>query len=352
MLQDAINFEWFLFQNELKANDSTKEIGVLVHENEIGRQQYTKDGYKGERNGSEWAEIEEKSFSTHSKLINEEGNSEDQNGDTEKSEMYGHDGIHEKEDSTSAHGIRRQVSIINNTGAENGSNVNGNTDKNSKTRDVGDVSQSDDSAVVKEDEHQVAGSNSSIGHKDGINGNSCRNEGNTSEITPQRASEGNNNEEAGVMPRGSGAGNREDAGLDNSNGIPSGDGADEDEDKGSGDDDGEETENGEGGTDNSKGQEGQGHGKEDDDDNSLKQDSISSEDDDPEDNKDLHGMDGNNASKSEEDSSGIPEDTDGQRIEDTQKPNHKENGGVKNGINKHSEPSTNGKSQDKVSLGS
>lgn len=346
----TINFELFLFQNELNANYSTKEIGVPMHENEIGRQQYTKDGYKGERNGSEWAEIEEKSFSTHSNLINEERNPEDQNGSTGKLETYGHDGIHGKEDSTSAHGIRREVSIINNTGAENGSNTNGNTDKDSKTEDFGDVSQREDSTVVKEDKHQVTGSNSSTGHEDGINGNSCRNECDTSEITPQRASEGNNNNKAGVMPRGSGAGNREDAGLDNSDGIPSGDGADEDEDKGSGDDDGEGTENGKEGTDNNKAQEGQGHRKEDDDDNSLRQDSISSEDDDSEHKEDLHGMDGNDASKSEEDSGGIPEDTDSQRIEDTQKPNHKENSGVENGINKDSEPSTNGKSQDKVSL--
>lgn len=346
----TINFELFLFQNELNANDSTKEIGILMHENEIGRQQYAKDGYKGERNGSEWAEIEEKSFFTHSKLINEERNPDDQNGGTGKSRTYGHDGLHGKEDSTSAHGIRRQVSIINNTGAENGSNTNGNTDKNLITGDVGDMSQSEDSTVVKEDEYQVARSNGSTVHEDGINEHSPRNEGHTSEITPQRASEGNNNEEAGVMPRGSGAGDRENAGLDNSDGIPSGDGADEDEDKGSGDDDGEETENGKEGTDNRKGQEGQGHGKEDDDDNSLRQDSISSEDDDPEDKEEPHDMDGNNASKSEEDSGGIPEDTDSQRIEDTQKPKHKENSGVEHGINKDSEPNTNGKSQDKVSL--
>lgn len=316
-----------------------------MHENEIGRSQYIEDGYKGERNGSEGAEAERKSFYTHSTLGNEEGNPEDQNGGT-----YGHDGIHGREESTTANGIRGQVSIINNTGAANGSNINGNTDKNSTNEDVGDASQSEDAIVVKVDEHQVAGSNNSSGHKDEISGNSCRNEGNTGETTSQREDERNGNEEAGVTPRGSGAGNREDAGLGKSDGSPSGDGVDEDEDEGSGGDEGEETGNGKEGTNNSKGQEGQGHGKGDDDDNSLGQNSISNEDNDPEDKEDPHDTDGDNVSKSEEDSDHIPEDTDSQRIKDIQKPNHRENNGVENGIIKESEPSTNGKSQDKVSL--
>lgn len=339
-----------LFQDELNVNDTTRENGVLVHENEIGRQQYTKDDYKGVRQGSELAEVEGKSFTTHFVLVDEEGNPETQNRGTGQSETYGNDEIHEKENSTTANGIRGQASIINHTGAANESNIHGATDRNSKTEDVGDSCQSENATVVKEDEHQLAGSNNGAGHEDGINGNACGNEGDTSEIIPQREGGRNGNEEAGVTPRGSGAGNRGDVGLENSGGSPSGDGADEDEDEGSGGGEGEETGNGKETTDNNKGQEGEDHGKEDDEDNSLGQNSISSEDDDGEDKEDPRDMDGDNASKSQEDSDTIPEDTDGQRMEDTQRPYRRENTSVENKITKELEPPTNGKSQDKVSV--
>ena len=336
-----------LLQDELNVNDTNKE-GSVPHENERGRQQYAEDGYKGEKNGSEWAEVGGKSSSTHSMLVNEEGNIEDQNGVTGKPETYGYDGIHGKEGSTTANGIGGQVSILDNAGIVNGTNVNRKTDKNSNNGDVGDASQSEDATVVQEDGHQIDGSNNSTAHEDEINRNSCGNEGNTSEITPQREGERNGNQE-GVTPGGSGAGNGEDAGLDNSEGSPSGNGAEEDEDKGSGDDEGEETGNGKEDTGNSKGQEGQPHGKEDND-NSLGQNSISSEDDDPEDKEDPHGIDGDNTSKSEEDSDGIPKNKDSQIIEDMQIPNHRENKAVEKKITDESEPSAIGKSQDKVSL--
>lgn len=337
----TIYFELFLFQDELYANDTTKESGAPMHENEMGRQQYTKDGYQVAEDGSEWAGVGGKSFSTYSMSVNGEGHPEDQNGGTENPETYGHDGIH---------GIRGQESTIDMTGAANGSHVNGNTDENSKNGDVGDASQRENATVVDEDEHQASGSSKSTGQEDDINGNSCTNEGDTSSITPQKGGERNGHEEAGVTPGGSRAGNREDAGLDNSDGSPSGDGTDEGEDKGSGDNEGEETGNGKDGTDNSQGQGGQGPGKEEDNDNSLGKNSISSEDDDPEDKEDPHDVDGDNASESEEDSDSILEKDDSQRIEDIHKTNHRENNGVDNGITKESETSTNGKSQDKVSL--
>lgn len=283
-------------------------------------------------------------------LVNEEGNTEDQNRVTGKPETYGYDGIHGKEGSTTANGIRGQVSILDNAGIVNGTNVNRKTDKNSKNGDVGDASQSEDATVVQEDGHQIDGSNNSTGHEDEINRNSCGNEGNTSEITPQREGGERNGNQEGVTPGGSGAGNGEDAGLDNSEGSPSGNGAEEDEDKGSGDDEGEETGNGKEDTgNNSKGQEGQPHGKEDND-NSLGQNSISSEDDDPEDKEDPHDINGDNTSKSEEDSDGIPKNKDSQIIEDMQTPNHRENKAVEKKITDESEPSAIGKSQDKVSL--
>lgn len=351
LLQDDIhNLFQFFFQDELNANDTTKESGVPMHESEMGRQQYTKDGYKVERNCSEWADVGGRSFSTHPMLVSEKKHPKDQNGGTGRPETYSHDGIHGKEESTTANGLRGQVSIIDNTGVANGSDINGNTDENSKNGTVGDASQSENATVFKKDEHQVAGSSNSIGHEDETNEDSCRNEGATCEVTPPKESERNGHEEAGETPGGSGAGNREDAGLDNSDGSPSGDGEDEDEDKGSGDNEGEETGNGKEDTDNSKSQEGQGHGKEDDNDNSLSQNSVSSEDNDPDDEEDVRHIDGDNASKSEEDSDGIPDGNDNKRIEDTQKSNHRENNDVENGITKESEPNTNRKSQDKVSL--
>lgn len=337
----TIYFELFLFQDELYANDTTKESGVPMHENETGRQQYTKDGYKVEGNGPEWAGVGGESSATHSMSVNEEGNPGDQNGGTEKPETYGHDGIH---------GIRGQVSTVDMTGTANGSNINGNADENFKNGDVGDASQSENATVVDEDEHQVSGSSNSTGREDDINENSCTNEDDTSAVTPQKEGERNGHERAGVTPGGSGAGNREDAGLDNADGSPSGDGTDEGEDKGSGDNEGEETGNGKDGTDNSQGQEGQGHGKEGGNDNSSGKNSMSSEDDDPEDKEDPHDTDGDNASESEEKSDRILEENDSPRMEDIQNTNHRENHGVDNGITQESEPSTNGKSQDKVSL--
>lgn len=340
MMIFTIYFELFLFQDELYANVTTKESGAPMHENEVGRQQNTKDGYHVAGDGSEWAGVGGKSSSTHSMSVNEEEHPEDQNGGTENPETYGHDGIHS---------IRGQASTIDITGATNGTYVNGNPDENSKNGDVGDASQSENATVVNEDEHQVYGSSNSTGHEDDINGNSCPNEGDTSAITPQKGGERNGHEEAGVTAGGSGAGHREDAGLDNSEGSPSGDGTDEAEDKGSGDNEDEEAGHGKDGTDNSQGQEGQGPGKEDDN-NSLGKNSISSEDDDPEGKEDPHDRDGDNASESEEESDSLLEKKESQRIEDIQKTNHRENNGVDNGITKESEPSTNGKSQDKVSL--
>lgn len=65
---------------------------------------------------------------------------------------------------------------------------------------------------------------------------------------------------------------------------------------------------------------------------------------------DPHDIDGDNTSKSEEASDGIPEDNDSPVIEDTQKPNHRENKVVENALTEASQPSAIGKSQDKVSL--
>lgn len=271
-------------------------------------------------------------------------NHKDQNGGTGKPETYGHDGIHGKEESTTSNDIRGQVSTIDNTGAAKRSNINRNADENLKSGDVGDASQSENGTVVKEDEHQVSGSSNSTGWEGGADGNSCRNESETSEITPQKEGERNGHEEAAVTP---GACDREDAGLDNSDGSPSGDGADEGEDGGSGDHEDEESGNGKEGTDNSKGQEGQSHVKEDDNDTSLGQNSVSGEDS-PEDKEDPHDVDGDDVSKSEEDSDGIPEEKDSPQIEDIQKPSLRENNSVDNGITQESKPSTNEKSQDKL----
>uniref|UniRef100_A0A8D1LLE0 Dentin sialophosphoprotein n=1 Tax=Sus scrofa TaxID=9823 RepID=A0A8D1LLE0_PIG len=338
-------------QDELNANDTTKGSGIPMHDHDIGRQQDTKDGYKGERNGSEWADVGGNSSSARPMLANKEENTEDPNGDAGQPEPYGHDGLHGRGDSSPANGLRGQVSILDNTGTANGSHVNGVTDKNSKNEDVGNASQSENATVVPEDRYQVAGSNNSIGHEDEINGNFCRNGGDVSETTPPGEGEINGNEETGVTSGGSGAGNREFAGLDNSDGSPSGNGADEEEDKGSGDDEGEETGNGERTADTSKGQENPSHGEEEaeeeEDDRSLGQNSISSEDEDPGHKEAAHATDGDNTSKSEEDSDNIPGESRSQRIEDTQKPNQRETKAVANGVTAISEPLAIGKSQDK-----
>uniref|UniRef100_A0A8C6DTP0 Dentin sialophosphoprotein n=1 Tax=Moschus moschiferus TaxID=68415 RepID=A0A8C6DTP0_MOSMO len=334
-------------QDALNANDTTKESGGLMHENEQGRQQDIKDGYKGERNGSEWADLGGKSSSTGSVLVNEKGNTEDLKGGTAKPETYNHDGIQGQEDSITANGLRGQVSIIHDAGAANGSHIDGITENSSQNAGVGNSSQSEDATVVQEDGLQVAGSSNSTGQEDEISGNFCRNGADTSEITPPSEGERNGNEEAGVLPGASGAGNGDDVGLDNFEGSPSGNGADEDEDKGSGDGDSEEIGNGEKGSDTSQGQEGQSHGEEDDEDNSLGQNSVSSEHDGPGDKEDAHVIDGDDISKSEEDSAGIPEDDESQKTEDTQKPSHRENKAVENTITEKSEPPAIGKSQDK-----
>ena len=52
-----------------------------MHDHDIGRQQDTKDGYKGERNGSEWADVGGNSSSARPMLANKEENTEDPNGD-------------------------------------------------------------------------------------------------------------------------------------------------------------------------------------------------------------------------------------------------------------------------------
>lgn len=321
-----------------------------MHENERGRQQDIQDGYKGDRNGSEWAELGGKSSSTGSMLANEKWNTEDLKGGTGKPETYDHDGMQGQEESITANGLRGQVSIVHDAGVANGSHIDGIAENNSQNAGVGNTSQSEDATVVQEDGHQVAGSSNSTGQEAEINGDSCRNGADTSETTPQREDERNGNEEVGVLPVGSGAGNGEDVGLDNFEGSPSGNGADEDEDKGSGDGEGEEIGNGEKGSDTSKGQEGQSHGEEDDEDNSLGQNSVSSEDDGPGDKEDSHVIDGDNISKSEEDSAGIPEDNGSQKTEDTQKPSHRENKAVENRLTEKSQPTAIGKNQDKVSL--
>lgn len=282
-------------------------------------------------------------------LANEERNTEDLNGGTGKPETHGHDGLHQ-EDSTTANGIRRQVSITDSAGTANGSNISGITENNSQNGGVGNASQSEDATVVQEDGHQVAGSSNGTGHEDEISGNFCRNGGDTSEETPQREGESNGNKETGVTPGESGDSNREDVALDNSDGSLSGNGADENEDKGSGDDEGEETGNGEKSPDNSKGQEGQPHETEDDDDNSLGQNSIGGEADDPADKEDTHAIDGHNTSKSEDDFDCTSGDNGSQKIEDTQKPNQRESKAVENGITEKLEPPAIGKNQVKVSL--
>lgn len=315
-----------------------------MHENERESQSHIKDDYKGERNGSEWENVEEKSFATFP-LANEVGNTEDQNGAMVNSETNGHKEIHEQGANITANGIRKKVIITDITEATNGSSFIENTD-NSNNWAVEGAHQRGDTVVVQEDRQQGVESNSSVVHEVEIHGTTCRNEGDQSETTAQIEDEINENEEVGVTQAVSST--RQDLSLDNSEGNPSGNGDDEYEDKGSGDDESDDGRNGKDDPDNSKGQESPVHGKEDND-NSLGQDSISSEDDDPN-GKESHDNEGNNTSKSEEDNADIPEDKGDQGMEDNPKLSNRENKGVGNEIRQQSQKNASGKSQEKVSL--
>lgn len=322
-----------------------------MHESEIGRQRYTENSCKQEGNGSECAELGGKNSYTHSTLADEE-NIENGNGGTGNLDTYGYDAIHGNENNITTSGIRGKVNVLDNVGAATVSNVNGNTDKNIINWDVGDTSHSENVTVVPEDGNQVAGNNNSTGHVDEINGNSCGNEGNTNEVTPQGEGGINENKEAVATPGRSGTDNGQGTtSLGDSEGGPSGSGAEEDEDKeGSGDED-EETGDGKEGADNNNGQEVQGNGKEDGNDNSTGQNSISIEDGDPEDQEAPHNKnDGDNTAKSEEDSDGIPEGNDDKSIKNTKELNHRESKNVNKGVTEVAEQSAVGKSQDKVSL--
>lgn len=293
---------------------------------------YTKDSFKREGNGSESIGVGGTNPSTKPFLANEQGNIDDENGD---SETYGHDEIHAKVENSTANDIRGQVSITENAGDAKESNVNGHADQDTKPGDAGDVSQSADGTLVQGNGPQVAASNNSTS---GIHGDGVA----THETTSQREGEGSGNKRVEVTPS-----TEEDAGLDNADGSPSGNGENEDEDLGSGNDEGPEAGDGKGGHDDSKGQENQSHQGRDD---NRGQSSISSEgDDSKEKDGSPNGCDGDNTSSSEE-NNGIEEGNGGQAIQENQKLSHKDNRDTEGGITCQSKVCPLGKSQGQVSF--
>lgn len=319
-----------LFQNELHINKATNDSDSddSPKGSELGRQVHSNGGYERDRNGSESIAVGGKSSPTQPILANAQGNSAKEREDVE---TYGHDGIHAGENST-ANGIRGQLGIAENAEEAKESKVHEQPHQDTKTGLASDTSQNGDATLVQENEPQVAGSKNSTNHEVGTHGSGVA----AQETTPQREGEGSENQGAEVTPSiGEGAG------LDNTEGSPSGNGIEEDEDTGSGDGVGADAGDGRESHDGTEGHEGQSSGGNND---NRGQGSVSTEDDDSKEQEGSpNGRGGDNTSSSEE--TGIEEGDGTQTTQDNQNLSPTEGG-----IISQAEACPSGQSQNQVSL--
>lgn len=319
------------FQNELSINSTTSNSNDSPDGSEIGEQVLSEDGYKRDGNGSESIHVGGKDFPTQSILVNEQGNTAEEHNDVE---TYGHDGVHARGENSTANGIRSQVGIVENA-EEAESSVHGQAGQNTKSGGASDVSQNGDATLVQENEPPEASIKNSTNHEAGIHGSGVA----THETTPQREGLGSENQGTEVTPSIG-----EDAGLDDTDGSPSGNGVEEDEDTGSGDGEGAEAGDGRESHDGTKGQGGQSHGGNTD---HRGQSSVSTEDDD---SKEQEGFpNGHNGDNSSEEN-GVEEGDSTQATQDNQKLSPKDTRDAEGGIISQSEACPSGKSQDQVSL--
>lgn len=329
---DAHNWIASLFQNELHIHNSTKDSSDPPNDSELGRQAYTKNTYKREGNGSESTDVGGTNSSTQTILANEQGNIAYEN---EVIETYGHDEIHAKGENSTASDIRGQASVLENAGEAKESSVNGHADQGKKVEGAGDVSQNGDPSAVQGNGPQDVGSNANheVGtHADGVAVN---------ETTPQREGEGDGSKGVEVTASTEG-----EAGLDNTDGSPSGNGEIGDEDVGSGDDEATEAGDKEGGHDDSEGQGEQSQGRDD----NRGQSSVSGEDGDSKEKEGSPNGCGADGTTSSEENKNTEEGNGSQALQENQKLSHKGNGDPEGGITCQAETCTLGKSQDQVSF--
>lgn len=321
-----------LFQNALDINNTTNDSNNSPNGSEIGKQVHTKDGYRTDGNGSELIHVGGKGSPTQPILANEQANTAEEHEDVG---TYGHDEIHARGENSTANGIRGPVGIVGNAEEAKESSVHGQAGQDTKTEDASDVSQNANATLVQENEPQVAGNENSTNHEIGIHGSGVA----THQTTPQREGEGSENQGAEVTPSIG-----EDAGLDNTDGSPSGNGVEEDEDTGSGDGVGGEAGAGRESHDGTKGEEDQSHGGNND---HRGQSSVSTEDDDSKEQEGSpNGRDGDNSSEE----NGIEEGNRSQTTQDNQKLSPKDNRDAESKITSQSEACPSGKSQDQVRL--
>lgn len=315
-----------LFQNQLPINTTTRDSNDSPNGSEIGKQVQTEDGYKRDGNGSESIDVGGKDSPTQPILTSEPGNTADD------VETCGHGGVYARGEDNTANDIRGQVGIAENA-EEAESSVRGQADQDTKTGGASDVSQN--VSLVQGNEPQEAGSKNSTNHEAGIHGSGVA----TQETTPQREGEGGENQGAEVTPSIG-----EDAGFDNAEGSPSGNGVAEDEDAGSGDGEGAEAGDGGKSRDGTKGQEGQYHGGNSD---HRGQSSVSTEDDDSgEQEGSPNGRDGDNSSEENRTEEGDRT----QATQDNQKLSPKDDRDAEGGVASQAEACPSGKSQDQVRL--
>lgn len=324
-----------LFQNELHVNNTTKDSSDPPNDSELGRQVYTKDTYKREGNGSESTDVGGTNSSTQTILANEPGNTAYENEDIE---TYGHDEIHTKGENSTASDIRGQASVTENEGEAKEGSVNGQSDQGKKIGGAGDASPDGDPTTVQGNGPQEVGSKNNTNHEVGTHVDGVA----MDETTPQREGEGGGNKGVEVTASTEG-----EAGLDNSDGSPSGNGENGDEDMGSGDDEATEAGGRKGGHDDSEGQEEQSHQGIDD---NRGQSSVSGEDGDSKEKEGSPNGCGADGTASSEENKNIEEGNGSQALQENQKLSHKDNGDPEGGITCQSETCPLWKSQDQVSF--
>lgn len=217
------------------------------------------------------------------------------------------------------------------------SSVHGQADQDSKTGGASDVSQNADATLAQENEPQEAGSKNSTNREAGIHGSGVA----TQETPLQGEGEGSENQRVEVTSSIGG-----DAGLDDTDGSPSGNGLEEDEDMGSGDGEGAEAGDGRESHDGTESQEGPSQGGNND---HRDQSSVSTEGNDSKEQEGSpNGRDGDDSSEE----NGVEEGDSTQATQDNQKLSPKDNRVAEGGIISQTEACHFGKSQDQVSLDS
>lgn len=327
----TIDFELCLFfQNELHINNTARDSSGPPNDSELGRQVYTKDTYKREGNGSESTDIGGTNSSTQTILANEQGNIAYENEDIE---TYGHDEVHAKGENSAANDIRGQASITENAGEAKERSINGHANHGKKIRGAGDASQDGDPTTVQRNGPQEVGGKNSTNHEVGTHVDGVAME----ETMPQREGEGGGTKGVEVTASTEG-----EAGLDNPDGSPSGNGENGDEVMGSGDDEAPEEGDKKGGHDDSEGHEEQSHQGKDD---NRGQSSVSGEDGDSKEKEGSPNGCGADGTTSSEENKNIEEGNGSQALQENEKLRDPEGG-----ITCQSETCPQGKSQDQVSF--